>query len=294
MPVNRLKTVLTVFLALVGNWVCAANITIVAPAATELTDQFTTTLQQLRPDDSITLHVLDSSPAPTSSDVLVPLGWRAFQWQQQQFASTPAVAAYMDASQIQGHTPVSTAPLHILLVNPKPSRQIALACMLLPRIDTLGLLYSAASRTQLPAWQDAADTAGLKLITRDVEGEKTLTRPLTDVLSRSDVLMALEDQTIYRADNLRALLLTSYARDKVLIGPSAPFIPAGSLSTTFSTPADTARSVNELLTTGVVQGISYPRYFSVMSNHHVARSLGYPPPNDVRLAKELLNREPGR
>lgn len=287
---NRLKTVLTAFLALVANSVCAANIAVLAPAASELTDQFTTALQQLRPDDSIALHVLGTSPAP-APDLLVALGWRALQWQQQQFPTTPAVAAYMEIGKLQGYTPASTAALHILLVNPKPSRQIALACLLLPRLDTLGLLYSNASRMQLPAWQDAADSAGLKLFTRDVEGEKTLMRPLTDVLSRSDVLMALEDQTIYRTDNLRALLLTSYARDKVLIGPSAPFIPAGSLSTTFSSPVDTARSVSEMLAREIVPGISYPRYFSVKSNPHVARSLGYPPPDDATLHRALLERE---
>ena len=120
----------------------------------------------------------------------------------------------------------------------------------------------------------------------------TLTRELLRVLEQSDVLIGIDAPTIYNADNLKAILLTSYSRNKVLIGPSAPFIEAGSLSTTYSTAEDMARSVALLLQQGELKsGTSYPAFFSVLSNAQVARSLGLPIPDDVKLSRELTELE---
>ena len=123
----------------------------------------------------------------------------------------------------------------------------------------------------------------------------SLTRRLGEVILDSDILLGTDDSSIYNADNLKTILLTSYSRNKVLIGPSAPFIDAGSLSTTYSSPQDMARSVAYLIEQGMPAGAaSYPRYFSVLSNAQVARSLGIPLPDDATLARRLaeLEQEP--
>ncbi|QJD58064.1 hypothetical protein HG264_03645 [Pseudomonas sp. gcc21] len=292
---KRLKGLLCTCLVLLALPGWAANLTVIAPERTELTDHFTVALRQLRPADNILMHILGEPLSTTSADMVVTMGWRAAQWQQAHHPETPTVATYVRLEQLQHDPPeLLRGSRHILLASPEPSRQVALARLLLPRIDTLGLLYSDASRIQLPAWQQAAESAGLTLLTELVEAEDNLARPLIDVLSRSDVLMAIDDQTIYRADTLRTLLLTSYARDKLMIGPSAPFIPAGGLGTTFSSPADMARSVSELLDERVPAGLSYPKHFSVVTNPHVARSLGFPPPDDAALLQQLINRETGQ
>ncbi len=295
LPVSRLRWLLPACFALLAHPVWAANLTVLAAEPTELADEFTAALQQLRPDDQIVFRTLGERLSDRTPDAVVTLGWRAFQWQQQHLARTPTVAAYLGLEQIQHYQPDSPADsLHILLVSPKPSRQVALARLLMPRMMTLGLLYDDSSRLQLPAWQQSADAAGLGLSAQNIDDQDDLIRSLTEVLSRSDVLMALDDKTIFHADNLRSLLLTSYARDKVMIGPSAPYIAAGSLSTTFSSPGDTAHSVSKILTEGIPAGMSYPRHFSVISNPHLARSLGFPTPDDTALAQALMHMETAR
>ena len=112
------------------------------------------------------------------------------------------------------------------------------------------------------------------------------------MLDTADVLIGLDDPGIYNADNLKTILLTSYSRSKVLIGPSAPFIEAGSLSTTYSTPGDMAHSVALLLQQDQLPGeVTYPAYFSVLSNAQVARSLGLPEPDDETLRHLLTELE---
>ena len=129
----------------------------------------------------------------------------------------------------------------------------------------------------------------------EVDGPDDLSRQLLGLLGRSDILPGTDDSSIHNADNLKTILLSSYSGNKVLIGPSAPFIDAGSLSTTYSSPQDMARSVAYLLEQGLPpQTTSYPRYFSVLSNAQVARSLGIPLPDDATLARRLaeLEQEP--
>ena len=102
----------------------------------------------------------------------------------------------------------------------------------------------------------------------------------------------LDDPAIYNADNLKVLLLTSYARDRVLIGPSAPFIAAGSLSTTYSSPQDMADSIISIWQSPwQPAAIRYPDYFSVLSNLLVAQSIGLPPPDDPALMRRIHAQE---
>jgi ABC-type uncharacterized transport system substrate-binding protein len=156
-------------------------------------------------------------------------------------------------------------------------------------------LLSSDRRWQADTWKRAADEIGIGLSIRSIDHPEELPRQLLSLLDNSDLLLGVDDSRIYNADNLKTILLTSYSRNKVLIGPSAPFIKAGSLSTTFSTPQDMALSVAHLLQEGLPsEQTSYPAFFSVLSNNQVARSLGIALPDDSTLARRLAELENGQ
>ena len=278
------------WLVLVAWSVQAETIVVVAPERSDLTDEFTQALQQIRSQDSVQFRTLDDpSPVPAPS-TLVTLGKAALDWGVS-FGQQPLIGTYVSTSGLQSLGIESLPPrVRILLANPKPSRQVALARELIPRLNKLGVVHTSISQPQLNEWAAAATDLGLQLVPVLVSEQTNLNRRLTETLDTSDVLMAPDDPSIYNADNLKTILLTSYARNKVMIGPSAPFIAAGSLSTTYSSPVDTARSVQYLLEQPESSGqISYPHYFSVLSNQQVARSLGFPPPDDAALAAKLTD-----
>ena len=182
--------------------------------------------------------------------------------------------------------------MHALLANPKPARQVALAKLLVPGIRRIGILLTEQTQAGLPEWRQAAAQQNTDLVSVTVDPQQNLTRKLVDIITDSDILLGTDDSLIYNADNLKTILLTSYSRSKVLIGPSAPFIDAGSLTTTYSSPDDMARSTAWLIKQGVPgSGSSYPKHFSVLSNAQVARSLGIPLPDDATLAQRLAELE---
>lgn len=271
----------------------AETIVVVIPGASSLTEEFIDALREQRSADDVLVHNLaDNQPAPEAS-LLVTMGSSSLQWRLKQSTDTPTIGVYISRSGLdEQDSPPLPDHVQIILANPAPSRQVKLASLLIPRLATVGALYSPAHQAQLPEWQQASAEAGLELVSLAVENQPRLGRQLTELLGSSDALVAIDDPNVYNAGNLKTILLSSYTRNTVLIGPSAPFIKAGSLSTTFSTPGEMARSVHETLTRPWQPGATgYPRYFSVLSNAQVARSLGFPTPDDEELADQLRQQE---
>lgn len=291
---RRLQRLLTGLLLAVFVMAARANeVAVLVPAHSALTNAFVSALRQALPTHQVTALTPDQQLAQ-SAEIVITMGRNRLAWRQRNPAPQPTIATYI---------PLESAPdasslgpnVHVLLANPAPARQVALAKLLLPGAGRLGVLISQSKAGQLPAWTEAASNAQRTLNAVTIPDNGNLSRSLADVIVDSDVLLGTDDSTIYNADNLKTILLTSYSRNKVLIGPSAPFIEAGSLSTTYSSPEDMARSAAHLITQGLpAEALSYPRYFSVLSNTQVARSLGIPLPDDATLARRLaeLEQEP--
>ncbi len=283
-----LRSVLVWCLLMLAGFARAETVLVVAPVDSPVTREFIAVLEAAMPQSAVALHLLSSeNPAPSAAR-MVTMGPDALAWRLQQPGSEPTIATYVSQQNLGQTDAALPEHLQVLLSNPEPGRQIELARRILPRLRSIGVLYSDLSRMQMEAWAAEADAAGLELHSAHISSPRDLGRRVAELLERSDILMAVDDPGIYNADNLKVLLLTSYRRSKVLIGPGPAFIPAGSLSTTYSTPADTARSVAERFA-GAWEpgGMTYPDHFSVSSNQHVARSLGLPPLDDPALAQAI-------
>lgn len=289
MKLLRLTLFILLCLPSFNSW--ADRLVIVKPRETPLTRAFIEALQGYQPDALVQVQLLGDTPAAEPASLIVTMGLEALQWRLQQNIETRTIATYITLDQLgpEARYPPS---VQILLASAKPERQLALARLLLPRLKTAGLLYSPQQHWQTALWQQAAEQQQLALVMQPVPRQQDLLRSLSSVLDASDVLIGLDDPDIYNADTLKPLLLTSYNRNRVLIGPSAPFIAAGSLSTTFSSPQDMAHSTHLLLQQQWQPGaLRYPERFSVLSNAQVARSLGLPPPEDATLQQLIETRE---
>lgn len=290
-PIRRL--IAGMLLCLAAGAAQAADIAVVLPGETALTREFVEALRERRPDDHVFVALLetDSLPAP-SADFIVTMGQRSLAWRLTQPEAGRTIATYVTATSVEATEAQLPGSVQVLLASPKPERQLALAELVVPRLKVVGLLHSAATASQILDWRQAAENLQLGVATAQVNEAATLARRVVEVLDASDALVAPDDPAVYNADNLTTILLTSYARNKVLIGPSAPFIAAGSLSTTFSNPEQMAASVDRLLDQAWrPSAVHYPERFSVLSNHQVARSLGLPLFDDEQLADELRRKE---
>ena len=293
---KALRIVLSTLLLVLCLSTQAAQTLVVLPGHSGLTDAFIAELQTALGEPVDVATVDDPGlPAQPTYRQIITMGQEALNWRLRQSTQISTLATYLTGE--YWHPRSQSAPpwLHVLYADPKPARQLRLSRMLIPRLDRAGILLSPTTTWQRTGWLNAAEQLNIELIVAELDQPDELSRQLLGLIGQSDLLIGTDDSTIYNADNLKTILLTSYSRNKVLIGPSAPFIEAGSLSTTYSSPEDMARSAAHLITQGLpAEALSYPRYFSVLSNTQVARSLGIPLPDDATLARRLaeLEQEP--
>ena len=140
----------------------------------------------------------------------------------------------------------------------------------------------------------------LKLDAEFTVSDGTLLSTLGDLFSRSDFLLALPDSGVYRRENIRGILLTSYRYRKPVIGFSLAFANAGALAAIYTTPTQNALQAAELVRglrlPGVVLPLpQYPNDFAIAINGTVAQSLELTLPDEPTLRRLLRSdREPGK
>lgn len=276
-------------LVLLCTWPAWGQTLIVIPAESQLTREFIAQIADESPLAPFQITTLSEATLTSSTERIITLGRDALNWRLEQSSDLPTLALYINRRQVPDQRPDW---LQIMLSSPDPQRQVRLAKALVPRLGNLGLLYTLSSIEQLDEWQAAADSQELQMVTRLWPDDAPVTRPLTELLSASDALIALDDPAIWNADLLKTILLTSYARDRVIIGPAAPFVDAGSLGTTYSTPMDMALSTRHRFSQPWQPGaVFYPTEFSLRTNAQVARSLSLPLPDNAALLDRLKAEE---
>lgn len=182
----------------------------------------------------------------------------------------------------------------IWLDQPLPRQAIFLR-HLLPDYRRVGVLLSPEARSQHTALQRALGNAGLTLDTEETDGERSLMPALGNLLPKIQVLLALPDTTIYRRDNIKPILMTTYRHQRPLVAFSAAFVNAGALAALYSTPAQIARQTVDILQQHgtALPPPGSPSLFSISLNSTVAQSLDLKIPDEAALRRALLSeREP--
>lgn len=256
---------------------------------------FVSDLQLRRPHDRIRFVTLDELPAPSQlpdSSRLVLLDRPSLDWRLSDLGGPPTLALRISRLQASSLPAALPTQLSLLWSDPSPLRQMRLARMLLPGAKRVGLLFDSDSTFLLDEYQRAATEQDMTLVTRRWSDTHD-SRPLLSLLSHSDLLMGINDPALFNSHTVKTLLLTSYAHQRPLIGPSASFVQAGSLASTYSDSSDWLASIEKLLDQPPANWPknSYPRYFKVISNPQVARSLAIELPSNESLAQKLAEGE---
>ncbi|SFY12344.1 ABC transporter substrate binding protein [Pseudomonas sp. NFACC49-2] len=257
---------------------------------------FTQALKALRPEDSVRFIPVASLPAPDklpATTRLVLLDLPSLDWRLQA-SQGPATLVLRISRQQALERLGETTPAHLSLLwsDPPVARQLRLIRMILPQVRRIGVLFDGHSEFLLREIRQAAAPLGLEIVTERWD-DTSDSRPLQNLLGRSDVLLGLDDPDLYNPKTVKNLLLSSYARQRALIGPSAAFVKAGSLASTYSDQEDWLAILDELLDRPASSWprTLYPARFKVLSNQQVARSLGIEPIDTESVAAQLAEGE---
>lgn len=248
------------------------SIALIAPSG-KLTEEIHRLLKEQLTDHSI--HQL--SPEQASRDAiandtrLISLGSKSFVKAQTIAADKPLLAAYLSPQ--KNYPQGSATQVTRFYTGVSFDSQIQLAKQLLPKAKTIGVLVSPKFKQQLLPLKAAAEKAGMAINIQEWDGKGSLAKALNHLLKTSDYLLAVEDPAIYNRNTIKTILLTSYRKNKVVIGPNASYVKAGSLASIICSPEEITMAIAKLVRNNETPNSHQLLCSSMKLNHHVAKSL---------------------
>lgn len=235
------------------------------------------------------------SSAASRPELIIAVGSEAFRGALALGGNTPILATLIPRQSYEkilgesgrSRTRGSTSAIYL---DQPPARFAAFVKNLLPGAQRIGLLTSDETRASLPATRQAL--AGLMIDSEDVLGDATLLGALNSLMPRVNLLLALPDSTIYKRDNIKAILVTSYRHQRPVIAFSKAFVSAGALAAIYSTPGQIAHQAADLLNSlpssnSQLPPPQAPSFFAISINTNVAQSLSLDVPDEASMRRTL-------
>lgn len=274
----------------------AAQVLLISSEDSPQVQNFVAELRQHRDHDAVRFALSGQLPSPEQLPAdtrLILLDPASLEWRLAAPGGPPTLV--LRINRLQAHQRLQERRpenLTLLWSDPPPARQLRLIRQLLPEARQVGVLFSKDSQFMLKDLRHAATAQGFRVISQAWDFTDD-SHPVQALLKQSDVLLGLEDPQLYNPRTMKNLLLSSYADQQALIGPTASFVKAGSLASTYSDQADWINTLSDLLEQAPERWprTLYPSHFKVMSNPQVARSLNLTPINEAAAAASLAEGE---
>lgn len=230
---------------------------------------------------------------PGQTDLIVTVGSEALRKTLGKGDSTPVIATLLPRqsyeriiAEFRRHPGRITA----IYLDQPAARQAAFVNSLLPGQKKAGMLFSSETKNAANQYRVAFGNAGLKLDGEDIDSDSALLPALNALLGRVNFLVAIPDSTIYRRDNIKAILITAFRYQRPVIGYSPSFVNAGALAALHTTPLQIARQTADTI---INHGTSLPaptgpNQFAIAINHNVAQSLNLNIPDEASIRRAML------
>lgn len=234
----------------------------------------------------------------TSQDdnsLIITLGPDAFTLVRQESRNVPVLALLVDEQFIKSYTNrPGEQRLGAIFYAPPLIRQAVAGKVILPhatRVSMLATPDSVALYEQLTEQLPAFGMEGQVFV---VSNNDNLIPTLIRALEYGDFLLAAPDNGIYNPRTIKHILLTTYRRNRIVIGPSQAYVKAGALASTYvplTLVAELAADViNEYQVSNQFPPPIYPEDFRLAINEQVARSLNIPLPSRQELVAAIKAR----
>ncbi len=236
-----------------------------------------------------------SDSALSRAKIMVTVGVTAAQQVAERGGKTPVLAVLVTEGWYRGEGREQLAragrSTGALVIEQPFARQFRVVTRAFPDAKKIGVLVGRDNARQLAELEKAAAAQQLTLVNAVVDSESNLVSALAQVLADADLLLAVPEPDLLNRNTVQSVLMTSYRYRDPVVGYSKSLSRAGALVSVYSTPKQIGRQAGEiaasLLNGGRLDGLQWPKYFSIAINKHVARSLGINLPSEETLNRDL-------
>ncbi|WP_323751052.1 ABC transporter substrate-binding protein [Marinobacter sp.] len=233
----------------------------------------------------------DSQLAKIKNEPVVTIGPGAFERLLREKPNAAVLGTLVEQQYLDAFPHETTSNMSAVYYDVPLLRQALTGKAILPHATKVSILASPDDISLYDPLLARLTDFGLKGQVFIVTSKNQLIPTLIRALNYGDLLLGTPDQDIYHPRNIKHILLTSYRRNKILIGPSQAYVKAGSLASSYPTYSSMADKTAEYLTYYVENGTfppaSYPETYSVEVNRQVARSLNIPLTQPEQISKRI-------
>lgn len=234
-----------------------------------------------------------------NSELVIALGVKALEAASKLKHSTPVLGAFTPLLTFNSLLEKSRRDLgnfSAIVLDQPFSRQISLIKTILPDAKKLGVLLGSTSSQYGVFIKEEGEEKAFNILQENVNQEADLIPKLKKLLESTDALIAIPDPLIYNRETAQPIILTSYRHQKPIFGYSQSYVRAGALAAVFSTSKQLAKQAAEIAiksqqAPSLLPPPQIPKYFSVMVNYQVGRSLNIPLVDESVIYQKMLEAE---
>ena len=212
-------------------------------------------------------------------DFIITVGYRAAKKISEYKPKTTVIYSLIpDNEKIRSRLSCVNKTCYYVYINQPVIRYTKLFKILFPQDSVMVFATTKANTKITQQLQIASKNIGVTYKELQIQQDSNIARTFTNMLSKSDVLLALPNAAIYNSNNAKSILLSTYHKDVPIIAYSKAFVKAGAIAGLYSSVdniADmTAKTINKIMKTGhQKQKEYYPDDFTIEINSAVANSL---------------------
>jgi len=268
------------------------HVAFVAGSGNAALDRHITSLLREHLNNRIELQAVPQTRLPAHNHIpVVTIGPAAFNRYIEAGDHTPILALLIDRRNVENHQGGPEGRLSAVYFDVPLVRQALTGKAILPHATRVSMLASLASAEMYESVIEQLPRYGLEGRVFIVSSDDQLIPTLNRALSYGDFVLAGLDDTIYNPRNIKHILLTAYRRNRILIGPSQPYVKAGALASGYAPFEAMAKQAAEALLayfdSGKLPAPGYPDQYRVDVNQQVARSLNIALPNRKWIAETV-------
>ncbi len=234
-----------------------------------------------------------------NSELVIALGVKALGASSKLSFTTPVLGVYTPLPTYNSLLASSRRVLgnfSAIVLDQPNARRLLLIKTVLPEAKSVGVLLGQTSMQDTDNLKEMAEKLDLNINQENVYQESELIPKLSTLLESSDALMALPDPFVYSRETAQSILLTSYRHQKPVFGYSQSYVQAGALAAVYTNTKQLAKQAAEIAiqsqqAIGGLPPPQAPKYFSIILNRQVGRSLKIQLTDEETIHKKMIETE---
>jgi putative tryptophan/tyrosine transport system substrate-binding protein len=229
----------------------------------------------------INLEEVEKLVVAENSELVIALGVKALGMSSKLSFTTPVLGVFTPLpayNNLLASSKRTLGSFSAIVLDQPNSRRLLLIKTILPEAKSVGVLMGSTSMQDADNLKEVAEKLEVVINQENVYQDSELITKLSAVLESSDALLALPDPFVYSRETAQSILLTSYRYQKPVFGYSQSYVQAGALAGVYTNTKQLAKQAAEIAmqsqqAIGGLPPPQAPKYFSVMINRQVGRSL---------------------